>query len=164
MNKPNLIRSMQIPPITMHKYERYLPNAFDESLSILEKINKIIQFSHEIAELSDTMLGRWNEVYNWVMNEGLDNAVGDRLMEWIENGTFDKIINETIFQGLNERITDMEEFIDTSFKEMRESLNETIKELTETINISFETLKNDMLTTVNSELFNLGSTIFEWSE
>lgn len=101
---PKLIRSMQIPPIKMQQYERYLPTAFDESMSLLEKVNKVILYLHEYSEVTEMMLTRWNEVYRWLMNEGLDETVGYRLREWLDDGTLHRIINEDLLSDINKKV------------------------------------------------------------
>jgi len=92
VEQPNLIKSMQIPPMKMQKYERYLPSAFDESLSILEKINKVIYYLWEYSDITNEMINKWNEVIDWVTNEGLEDIVNARLNEWLQDGTFDDIL------------------------------------------------------------------------
>jgi len=97
VEQPNLIKSMQLPPIKMQKYERYLPTAFDESLSILEKINKVINYLYEYSEITNEMLEKWNVVYYWAMNEGLQQSVTDQLNKWLEDGTLQSVINQESF-------------------------------------------------------------------
>ena len=92
VEQPNLIKSMQIPPIKMQKYERYLPTAFDESLSILEKINKVINYLYEYSAITNEMLEKWDVVYYWVMGEGLRQGILDQLNIWLEDGTLSDIL------------------------------------------------------------------------
>lgn len=132
MNKPHLIRDLQIPPIKIQKRERYLPTAFDESLSILERINKVIHYLNEYSDLTEEMLQNWNEVYRWVMNEGLDDTVSSRLREWLDDGTFHRIINEDIFNELNSKISNIEKEFEF-FKSDISELNEKISSINEEI-------------------------------
>jgi len=92
----NIVRSMQLPPIKLQKYERYLPTAFDESMSILEKINKVILYLQEYDNVTEIMIEKWNEVYKWVSEEGIDNSVVERIKELISDGTIDKIISDSL--------------------------------------------------------------------
>ena len=124
-NKVPLIRSMQVPPVMIQKYERYLPTAFDESMSILEKINKVIHHMNEIGRLTEEMMLKWNEVYEWVMGEGLTQSVEDKLKEWLEDGTIEEIINVTIFGKLNDRLDVLElsiENVIVEFEVIREEM------------------------------------------
>ena len=100
----NIVRSMQLPPIKLQKYERYLPTAFDESMSILEKINKVINYLQEYGELTEDMIGKWNEVYRWIENEGIDESVLMRVEDLIQDGTISELINEKIFDSLANQI------------------------------------------------------------
>lgn len=108
VNRPDFISSIQIPHIEKHRYERYLATAFSDDLTMIQKINKIIEFLYQYSYITEEMLTKWNEVYSWVTGEGLDNAIVSRLNEMLEDGTLEKIINEAIFSDLNSRIGDLE--------------------------------------------------------
>lgn len=101
MAKPVITKFNLLMPLIVQEYERRLPTAFDESLSLLEKVNKIIQHLHEIDELVNEVVTQWNEVMEWVMNDGLTEAVNAKLDQMIEDGTFADIINNKIFGELN---------------------------------------------------------------
>lgn len=145
MNKPNLIGSIQIPPLQIQKHERYLPTAFDETLSILEKINKVIHYLYEYSDLTEQMMGKWNEVYLWVMGEGLDDTVGERLLEWLNDGTFYRIINETIFNELNGKV----ESVINDFEVFKGELEKKFDELSDGFYL---------------EMYQVGRTVIEWSD
>lgn len=94
MVKPTLIGNTHpLPEMFVQQYERYLPTAFDESLTLLEKVNKVIGYLYEIGRITNEMLERWNEVYNWILNDGLEEAVKEKLEEWLLDGTLDGILN-----------------------------------------------------------------------
>ena len=115
MTKPDLLRTGTIRPVTFHKYERYLPTAFDESLSILEKINKMIHYLNEIGELTNEMIEKWNAVYDWVLNEGLEAEVSLKLDAWLADGTLGEIVEDTltrIIQEMEALIARMEAYIE----------------------------------------------------
>ena len=42
--KPSMRTFERFAKITLQRYERYLPTAFDESLTLLEKMNKLIEY------------------------------------------------------------------------------------------------------------------------
>lgn len=107
-NRPVLTEFQHIAPLLIQKYERYLPTAFDESLSILEKMNKIIHHINAVGELSNGLIDKWNEVMEWVMNDGLTEAVIAKLDMMVADGTLDEIINHHIFADLNEKIDGVE--------------------------------------------------------
>lgn len=130
-NKPSFILPEVLPPVTMHKYERYLPTAFDDSLSMLEKVNKVIHYLYEYSDVTNEMVLRWNEVYDWVMNEGLEVAVLDKLNVWLKDGTLADIINKDIFEDLNGKIDGLtDDFVD--FKtEVVEQISKEVEVLVE---------------------------------
>jgi len=97
MYDKNIVRSMQLPPIKLQKYDRYLPTAFDESLSLLEKINKVILYLQDYGNVTEEMLEKWNEVYRWVRNEGVNEAALSIIRELITDGTIADIINIELF-------------------------------------------------------------------
>ena len=122
MSKPNLLRSMQIPPIQVQGYERYLPTAFNDSMTMLQKVNKVIEYLYQYSDVTIEMLTKWNEVYGWVMNQGLSEAVLDKLNEWMEDGTLEKVINEGIFVDLNKKIDTMINDVSKLQRETAESI------------------------------------------
>lgn len=91
----------QVAPLMIQKYERYLPTAFDDSLTMIEKVNKIIQYLNQATDNFNGVVEQWNEVMVWVMNDGLTQAVVNRLDQFVADGTLDQIINENIFNELN---------------------------------------------------------------
>jgi hypothetical protein len=66
-------------PIEPHLYKRYLPTAFDDSLTLLEKVNRILQFL---------------EVVGWNLSDGLSQEVLDQLEKWRLDGTLENIMND----------------------------------------------------------------------
>lgn len=97
--KPLITNFQHVAPLMVQKYERYLPTAFDDSMTMLEKMDKIIQHLNKIGEITNGVVEQWNEVMEWVMNEGLTQAVIDRLNIMIDNGEFDTIINQELLNS-----------------------------------------------------------------
>ena len=104
MDKPQITKFEKFAEMTLSKYERYLPTAFDESLTLLEKMNKLIEFLNRMGLLVNDVVENWNTVMEWVMNDGLTQSVYDKLDQMVADGTMDKIINHQIFNELNEII------------------------------------------------------------
>lgn len=107
LKKPELHEQRNIKAINFQMYERYLPSAFDETLSILEKINKMIWKLNELGELTNDMIDKWNKVIQWLLNDGLTDAIIDQLNRWKEDGTLEEIINQEIFGKLNAKIDEL---------------------------------------------------------
>lgn len=94
--KPKITSFKEIAPLIIQQYERYLPTAFDDSLSILEKMNKIIQYLNEVGGLVNGAFQDWNKIMEWVMNDGLNESVINKLDSLVEDGTMDTIINVNV--------------------------------------------------------------------
>lgn len=108
MDKPIISGGRPVPPMYIQKYERYLPNAYDESPTILEKVNKVITHLNQMGELTNNVVDQWNEVSDWLLTDGLTEEVFTRLDQMTQDGSLDKIINETIFAELNGKIDEIE--------------------------------------------------------
>lgn len=109
MTLPNITTFKTLGKLMVQKYERYLPTAFDESMTLLEKMNKIINYLNETGELVNGVIEKWVEVMEWVLNEGLSEAVIERLDEMVADGTFDTIINEQLLNSKATVITSCDE-------------------------------------------------------
>jgi lysophospholipase L1-like esterase len=101
MTKPiiNAFTPFEVPSI--QRYKSYLPNAFDETLTILQKVNKVIKTLELLGEVSADVVAQWNEVMTWVMDEGLNDSIIDKINGMIADGSLATILNETIFNTLN---------------------------------------------------------------
>lgn len=105
--KPSLHEQAELQPIDFQMYTRYLPTAFDGTLSMLEKINKTIWKLNELGELTNDMLNKWNKVIKWVMNDGLSEAVLKQLEKWLDDGTFEDLINQNLLEDLKNEIDEI---------------------------------------------------------
>lgn len=105
MPKPILTGFSQITPMIVQQYERYLPTAFDESMTMLEKVNKIINHLNDVGQLTNDVVAQWNTVMEWIINEGIAEDVNAQLTAKIKNGDLDSIINDNLFNDLNTRVT-----------------------------------------------------------
>lgn len=119
-----------------YKVYKELPRKFDESLTILEKLNRIIYYMHKQHYFTGEMLKKWNEVYGWVLNEGLVEAVEDILDEWLENGTLEDLINDRILEDIKKLVEGNSQSIE-ELKISVEGNSQTIEEL----KISMEEMK-----------------------
>lgn len=104
MPKPELLKINPVEPQNIARYERYLPTAFDESLTLLEKFNKMIHYMNSIFAITNEMIEKWNEVIEWILNEGLEQAIEDKLQEWLDDGTIADIINDFLFGELTAKV------------------------------------------------------------
>jgi len=115
----------QIAPMLIQKYEHYLPNAFDESLTMLQKLNTIVTFLNSVVEeynrfgeglIGDvqkheqSVLNRFKEMGGNIDQLGKDikdfqTAVKQTLLpenvrvilnEWDANGKFEAMLNNEV--------------------------------------------------------------------
>src|SRR5690606_32002681 len=109
------LQPLLIPNATIHKYKRYLPTAFDESLSLLEKVNKIIEFLNTVINVTNdntlefdkleretndkiqNLVNQFTDLRDWLEGEGLEENTSNVLDEWFQNGKLETIINENVF-------------------------------------------------------------------
>lgn len=136
-NKPKFLERMNISDLKTQKHERYFPTILDESMTVIEKLNQVILYLVKYSDVTEQMLVKWNEVYDWVMNDGLDKLVAERLRDFEEDGTFDRIINEVLLKDINNKVDNLErefetvkEDLQTEFDLLRTSLTNLVKELT----------------------------------
>lgn len=87
--------------MTIQEYERYLPTAFDDSMTLLQKMNKVIEQMNKMGLLTNELVSKWNEVMEWIMGEGLTDAVSDKLDEMVADGTLGALINQKLFDRIN---------------------------------------------------------------
>lgn len=121
-------------PITMQKYETVIPTAFDPSLSMLEKVNKVIKQMNELGLITNDLIEQWNKLLEWIIGEGIENAVNERLNSMIADGTLADIINVQIFEDLNFKIDS---------KLDRVIFNQILPELQEIDKLPFISTSND---------------------
>jgi hypothetical protein len=103
LNQPNVINTL-FNPIMVQQFQRYLPTAFDEGMTLLEKVNKVIIYLNQIGKVSNDVLDQWNQVMDWVMSDGLDASVDAKINAMVTDGTLDAIINQNLFSQLNNEI------------------------------------------------------------
>jgi len=96
-------RYSHISPLGVQRYDTILPNAFDESLSILEKINKIIEHLRLIIENTNginddfnLLLQRFEELKEWVVNVALPESLIEILNEWLDSGKLEEILSDKV--------------------------------------------------------------------
>lgn len=110
MEKPILSSFPLLTTVDIQEYERYLPTAFDENLSLLQKVNKVIAFLNQISVSTNGLLEKWNEVMEWMLSNGVEDSVVEKLVEWLEDGTLVEIINEDVF-NMKADTSDVEQLV-----------------------------------------------------
>ncbi len=146
--KPSINRFNELSDMIVHKYERYLPNAFDESLSLLEKINKVIEYLNQIGKLSNEVVKQWNEVVEWILGEGLAETINDKLDLMATDGTLAKIINVDMMGSLPNLKTVNKDNLVSAINEVFDSVTNAITNMENDIAIvsSLKADKTEVLT------------------
>jgi exopolysaccharide biosynthesis protein len=75
-----------------YKYKRYLPTAFDESLSLLQKVNKIIKTLQDVIGSQNDLIDYLND-FSAKFDENLYTTIEDVLTKWLEDGQLFNLID-----------------------------------------------------------------------
>lgn len=75
---------------------------------IVEYLNKVIDSQNEVIGISDNLVKSFNNLYNYV-NDYFDNTdfqqmVNDKLDDMVTDGTLENLINQDLFNGLNNKL------------------------------------------------------------
>jgi hypothetical protein len=96
MEKPLLSNFQAIAPLILQSHERYLATAFDESMTLVQKVNKVIMHLDEVGSLASNVSEQWSTVMEWLLEDGMTDSIASRLDEMVLDGTLDTIINENV--------------------------------------------------------------------
>lgn len=155
MVRPILTSFNQIAELTIQKYERYLPTAFDESLTLVEKMNVIIEYLNKIGKLSNDVVALWNSVMEWLMNEGLQESVDDKLDRMVEDGTLASLINEVLFDQLNKKIDQIGVYVD-HFGAVGDGISDDCQAIQDAIDFVYE--QGGGVVHLGSNVYGIGTT------
>ena len=125
----------------LQQYERYLPTAFDESMSLLEKMNKLIHAFNGLIDVVNSHMAytddqlqkafgiiddnlkaqlkafadeleeqtkKYEEIRDKLYSDLLPDSIKEELNRMLLSGELADIINTTVFEELNERMTELE--------------------------------------------------------
>lgn len=113
------LRSIDVQP-----YDRYLPNAFNETLSLLEKVNKIVHHMNESNQLSNELIEKWNELVEWVNGEEFLQSVDQKINEMLNDGTLIDKINEELLVDIRKDLTNLSTVISKNKSDIEFSVNQ----------------------------------------
>lgn len=104
MPMPSLKEINKVPYQKATEYQVPFPMLFDDTLTQLQKMNKIIYWFNQIGIGFNDLVDRWNEIIQWLLSEGLEQEVVEKIDEMYQDGTLAEIINQQLFGQLNERL------------------------------------------------------------
>lgn len=140
MSKPSFEQMSNVPELKIQNYERYLPSAFDESLSILQKINKMIYQLNHLGLITNDLIKQWDILQKWIVGSGLTDSVNEIITQKIDDGSFDLLF---------ERIVGDLQTLDTNVKDRVVSAINEVNKITTDNNKNIGDITK--LTTANKE-------------
>ena len=76
--------------------------------NIAKKINEIIKELYRYEGIITEDIIEQNKKLEHLLNEGVNEEVISKINEMVSDGTFDSIINHSVFEGLNNKIENLE--------------------------------------------------------
>ena len=139
MFKHNYSVKHNLKKLFLQRYERYLPTAFDESMSLLEKMNKLIQSQNALIDVVNAHSEHTNEQLSKAF-EIIDDNLAYQLKEFkkeleeqkrqykeIQDALYSDLLPDSVKEELNEWLLNgtIEELIsNTIFPELMERMEE----------------------------------------
>ena len=84
---------------------------------IVEKINLIIQHFNVLENNCNKSIEDFSEKVEYYLNNGMVDEVDKKLDQFTQDGTFDKLINEKLFNEINDKIEEVKNDL-ANFKQM----------------------------------------------
>lgn len=81
----------KIAPLLVQEYERYLPTAFDDGMTMLQKMNRIIEHINSLESVNQAMLDNWNALVEWAQTGYIADTIVATLNGWLSNGQLTNI-------------------------------------------------------------------------
>ena len=85
-----------------------------------------LEINSKLIQKIDEVITQCNESFNyldWLKGQGLSDEVINTFKEWKEDGTFETLINENIFNELNTKVDTNKEEINVNINEINSKLN-----------------------------------------
>lgn len=94
--KPTITSIDRLMPLA---FEKYLPSAFDNGFTIVEKLNLVIEQLNRIGLITNDVVDRWNELMDIIENDELQDYINEKMDEWLNDGTIEKILNDLLIEN-----------------------------------------------------------------
>lgn len=100
----------KLRPLNIPLYELFTDDS--QNQEIVVKLNSMVQRLNESGHITNKVVSYWNQVIDWVLNEGLTESTNKKIDEYIQNGTFDVILEQLVTEKSGELeaiLTDLRE-------------------------------------------------------
>lgn len=133
---------------TIQQYEKYIPTAFNSELTMLQKVNNLLNFLSTVTDSVNNLGTQWNDVVTWLQGTGVSDDVTNILTGWKDDGTLDAMINTNLIGSLSSLST-----VDKT--SIVNAINEVDKHLTDLVTIDvMDYAKGDGVTDDTTSLQN----------
>ena len=88
--------SNKIKPFLVGCCANPYPTAYDESLSYYEEVCKIAAKLNEVINSQNNLQTSFEQILSWVQSQLKDYSI-QQLQEWLNDGTLENLINESLF-------------------------------------------------------------------
>lgn len=122
--------------------------------SVQEVLCQFFEVINNLVESNNSITNTVNELLDWVHNEGLEIEVTEVLNKWLSDGTIESLINENIFNELNQNLGNLKGFIDDEILKRIES-DKIITDLLEDEKNNRIKGDSDLLNTINDSVDKL---------
>lgn len=110
MEKPVLRQVVTLGQLMIQKYESYLPTAFDEGMTLIQKVNMIVDYVNRMGVVNDDLVAQWSEVMEWVTTNGLEETINLRIDEMVSDGTLGNLLNQSVMDRVDRITRDVKEY------------------------------------------------------
>lgn len=128
----------------IERFENYLPTAFSSELTLLQKVNKIIQDLIRNFDLTNEMVDYLNNFIE-TFDENLYETVDDILNEWLKNDKLAKFIRDLINEEVIEARTD---YLGKKYGNLKERLDSEKADIVEVTNQLAHKANKDEVTNI----------------
>ena len=131
----------------IERFENYLPTAFSSELTLLQKVNKIIQDLIRNSELTNEMVEYLNNFIE-TFDEKLYQTLDDVFSKWLEDGVLTDLIREVINEEVVEARTD---YLGKKYVNLKERLDSEKADVVEATT-QLEQIENNKANKVDLEV------------
>ena len=112
---------------------------------IVEKINLIIEHFNVLENNCNKSIEDFSEKIEYYLNNGMIDEVDKKLDQFTQDGTFDKLINEKLFNEINGKIEEVKNDL-ANFKQLYNENNIATDNAIQMLSNEIKSIKNDYST------------------